>query len=183
MSLNLLLTSLVVAVTTATAIAVLLAFRRRAPPGGFLHDSERAGAIFTFVGTVFSVLLAFIIFLALETYTSAKGEAAHEADALLEQFEIAAILPAEDRDRIRGQLICYGRSVIEDGWEQMREGRRSQHVDAWVLEIERSIDQVTVADPKTEIAFGKFFDETIERENAGAAAWSRLKGWCPRRCG
>jgi hypothetical protein len=178
-SLNLLLTAVVIIAMTTGAIAAMLAIRIKAPEGGFFHDSERAGAIFSFVGTVFSVLLAFVIFLALETYTGAKTEAAHEADALLEQFEIAALFSPEDRDLIRGTLVCYGRSVIGDEWDLMRRGKRSPTVDAWVLAIEGGADAVSIEGPKQETAFEKFFDDTIAREDGRRGRLVEAEGVIP----
>jgi hypothetical protein len=178
-SLNLWLTAFLIVLTTAAAIAAICVIRSRAPTGGFLHDSERAGAIFSFVGTVFSVLLAFVIFLALETYTGAKTEAAQEADALLEQFQIAGLFSAGDGDVLRSELACYGRSVIEDEWGLMRKGKRSSMVDAWVSSIERAVDAVQIEDSKQETAFAKFFDETINREDGRRGRLAEADGVVP----
>ena len=176
---NLLLTATVIIAITAGAIGAMLAMRSRAPEGGFFRDNDRSAAIFGFVGTVFSVLLAFVIFLALETYTSAKMEAAHEADALLEQFEIAALFSPSDRELVRGTLVCYGRSVVGDEWDLMRQGARSPSVDAWVVAIERAVDAVSIEGPKQESAFEKFFDETIEREDGRRGRLVEAEGVIP----
>ena len=164
---------------TAGAIVAMVVIRSKAPAGGFFHEGERAAAIFGFVGTVFSVLLAFIIFLALETYTGAKTEASHEADALVEQFEIAALFSSNDRDLVRDTLVCYGRSVVEHEWNLMRQGKRSPVVDAWVLAIERAVGAVSIDGRKQEIAFDKFFDETIAREDGRRGRLVEAEGVIP----
>ena len=173
------LTILIVVASVATAVALMMLVRRRAPIGSYFEDSDRAGAILGFIGTAFSVLLAFVIFLALETYTGAKTEASHEADALLEQFEIAALFSPEDRDVLRSQLVCYGRGVVVDEWPAMRSGGRSTDVDERVLAIESAIDGVNVEGVKQETAFAKFFDETTEREDGRRGRLTEAEGVVP----
>ncbi len=164
MGLNLWLSSLIVVVAVVIAIALMLGVRRRAPAGGFFNDSDRAAGVFGVVGTAFSVLLAFVIFLAFETYTSASEQAGHEADSVIDQFEIAELFNPPDRDLVETQLICYGRSVVRDEWDRMREGGHSEVVDQWTIEIDASVEAATLVGAKQEAAFNKFFDETIERE-------------------
>lgn len=179
MGLNLWLSSLIVVVSVVVAIALMLAVRRRAPRGGFFEDSDRAAGVFGVVGTAFSVLLAFVIFLAFETYTSASEEAGHEADALIDQFEIAELFSPADRDVVQSQLICYGRSVVREEWDRMREGGHSDLVDRWVLEIDHAVENVTLTGTKQEAAFNKFFDEAIERESGRRGRLEEANGVVP----
>ena len=63
---------LVVAVTAATTTKLLV--RRRAPVGGWFSDSSRSAGTLSVIGTMFAVMLAFVILLALQSY-SAPGRA------------------------------------------------------------------------------------------------------------
>jgi hypothetical protein len=176
---NILLSFAVLTAAVVGAIAALLLVRRRAPRGGYFSDSERAAGIFGFLGTTFSVLLAFVIFLALETYTNARSEAAHEADAVLEQFEIAQLFSNDDKEALQGMIICYGRSVIADEWRLMRDGRRSALVSGWVLAIEHRIDAAQVEGIRQGTGFEKFFEETIEREDGRRGRLQEASGVVP----
>jgi lipid-A-disaccharide synthase-like uncharacterized protein len=177
--LNLWLSSLIVVGSVALAVALMLTVRRRAPAGGFFNDSDRAAGVFGVVGTAFSVLLAFVIFLAFETYTSASEQAGHEADSVIDQFEIAELFDAADRNLIQSQLICYSRAVVRDEWARMRAGDHSQVVDEWVLEIDHGVESVTLTGAKQEAAFSKFFDETIERESGRRGRLEEADGVVP----
>ncbi len=179
MGLNLWLSSLIVLVSVTVAVTLMLTVRRRAPIGGFFSDSDRAAGVFGVVGTAFSVLLAFVIFLAFETYTSAAEESAHEADSVIDQFEIAELFNPPDRDLVQSELICYSRSVIDDEWRQMREGSRSEVVDDWVLAIDQSVEAVDLTNRKQESGFEKFFDETIEREAGRRGRLQEANGVVP----
>lgn len=176
---NLWLSALIVVVAVATAVALMLTVRRRAPAGGFFNDNDRAAGVFGVVGTAFSVLLAFVIFLAFETYTSASEEAGHEADAVIDQFEIVELFRPSDRNLIQSQLICYGRSVVRDEWDRMRAGGHSQVVDQWVLEIDHAVEAAEVVGVKQEAGFAKFFDETIEREAGRRGRLAEADGVVP----
>ncbi|MEZ4553340.1 MAG: hypothetical protein AB7L91_12615 [Dehalococcoidia bacterium] len=179
MGLNLWLSSLIVLASVVIAIALMLTVRRRAPEGGFFTDSDRAAGVFGVVGTAFSVLLAFVIFLAFGTYTDASEESAHEADAVIDQFEIAELFTPVDRDLVQSHLVCYGRAVVRDEWPRMRDGRRSEVVDEWVLELDHAVEAVDLTTSRQESGFDKFFDETIEREAGRRGRLEEANGVVP----
>jgi fructose-specific phosphotransferase system IIC component len=60
--------ALVIVAAVAGSVAAKLLVRRRAPEGGWFTDASRAAGIFGVLGTMFAVVLAFVIFLALESY-------------------------------------------------------------------------------------------------------------------
>jgi hypothetical protein len=84
------------------------------------------------VGTSFAVLLAFVILAAFQTYSGAKAAAGSEATAVLDMARTAALFPAAQRDELRGELICYGRAVVNQEWPAMRQGLSSPAVDQWI---------------------------------------------------
>src|SRR5690606_37429062 len=85
-------------------VAALLAsvwLRRHTPEGGFFSDSDRAAGIFGSIGTLFSVLLALVILLSVETYSDTKSHANAEADLVLEQFQLARPFPSGDQFQVQ----------------------------------------------------------------------------------
>jgi hypothetical protein len=99
----------------AAAIAIKLLLRRRAPTGGWFTDSSHGEGTFGVLGTMFTVMLAFIIFLALESYTRAREGSSVEAIAVTKLHSTAELFPAPSSDRLQGGLVCYARAVIDDG--------------------------------------------------------------------
>ncbi len=176
---NMWLSVLIIAVSTLIAVGIMLALRRVAPAGSYVRDSDRSSGVFGFVGTAFAVLLAFVIFLATETYTNAKTEAGHEADALLNQYEVAGVLPSADRDLIRGQLICYGRAVINDEWRLMRHSKQSTRVDNWALLIDHAAAAAQVTDMRADDGLARFFEETTVREQGRSGRLQESDGSVP----
>jgi hypothetical protein len=157
----------------------MLLVRRHAPDGVYVMDADRASTVFGFLGTALSILLAFVIFLSLETYNGAKSDSLEEADSVLEQFEIANLLAPADRTNVQGQLMCYARGVINEEWPLMRDGKRSEMVDAWVHTLETTVDKVSAENAKQENGVSKFFDETLEREKGRRGRLIEAQGVVP----
>lgn len=100
--------------------------------GPLLIDSGRGRPMVTVTGTLFTVVLAFVILSAFNTYDGARGGAASEADAVLDMARTAPLFPAAQRDRLQSDFACYGRAVVNEEWPAMRGGRSSPLVDYWV---------------------------------------------------
>ena len=84
----------------------------------------------------------------------------------MQQFETAQFLAPETRDRLAGQLVCYGRSVVHDEWPRMEAGDLGDAINPWGVELFRTIraaDADTVAE---QTAFAKWLDQTSDREEA-----------------
>ena len=154
----------IIAVSVMAAVGAMLLVRRFAPRGGFFSDSDRAAGVFGVVGTGFAVLLAFVIFIAFESYNNAKDGAAREAIAARELFRTAMLFSPGDRDDLHAELICYGRAVAFDEWRTMRAGRESALVQGWLERLDRSTERVDVTGVKQGVAYGHWFDRAAARQ-------------------
>src|SRR6476620_11414733 len=90
-------------------------------------------------------MLACVIFLALQSYQRARQGSSVEAIAVAELHSVAAVFQPPTSDRLQGELVCYGRAVIEDEWRTMREGRSSELVQSW---IDRLGHEFAIAAPR-----------------------------------
>jgi hypothetical protein len=154
---------LVIAGVVAVSIAVKLVVRRFAPEGGFFTDSDRSAGVFGVVGNSFAVLLAFVIFLAFETFDNARQKSGQEAVAVAELFQTAQLFGQPEQRQLQGDLICYARAVIRDEWPAMRAGRSSALVQAWVTRIEDDARSATIVTPKQSVAYSHWFDVSAQR--------------------
>src|SRR5690242_21698485 len=98
----------------------MLLVRRRAPKGSYFEDGDRAAGVFGVLATGFAVLLGFVVFLAFESFDTARSGAETEAQIVREQFETAQLFPVAVRARLSGELVCYARTVIHRQWPKMR---------------------------------------------------------------
>jgi hypothetical protein len=163
----------------ALSAAGMLIVRRHAPAGTFFKDPIPAGAVYTVAGTAYMVILAFVFFIAFESYGGAKGDAEEEATATLAMFHAAGPFGPVAREDLQGQVICYAREVISDGWPAMREGGGSSVVDARVSAMEESAEQIPVNDAKQAAAFEHWFALNEERRQGRQGRIGQADGLVP----
>lgn len=123
----------------------------------------------TVVGTAFAIMLAFIIFVAFQTYTGAKTAADEEATTTLEMFRTAGLFPAEERDAVRADIVCYARAVTYSEWPAMRDGQTSPLVVPWINRWDEVLRRFNPKGDRERIAFSHFEIEDDARTNAGVA--------------
>ena len=83
------LAALIIVGAAALSAVGILIVRRRAPAGTWFKDPIPAGAVYTVVGTAYMVIVAFVFFIAFESYGGAKADAEEEATATLAMFHAA----------------------------------------------------------------------------------------------
>ena len=150
---------------TAT-VAAMLSVRRRAPDGSYFADGDRASGVFGVLATGFSVLLGFIIFLAFTSYDQSRSGAETEALVVSQQVETAQFFPVRARQRLTGQLVCYGRSIIHGEWKRMEEGTQRDTVNPWGVALFRTLQGVNPKTTAEQSAFDKWLEQTSTREQA-----------------
>lgn len=155
---------IVVAVVAAAVTAKLLV-RRRAPEGGWFTDLTRSAGSLSVIGMMFAVMLAFVILFALQSFQRAREGASMEAVAVNELNSVARILPAPASDRLRGDLGCYGRSVIGDEWPAMRDGGTSDLTEIWVDRLHADFAATAPRDSREDAAYGQWFDQEAQRRD------------------
>jgi Protein of unknown function (DUF4239) len=156
----------ILVVTVAVAVGVMLFVRRRAPEGSFFSDGDRASGVFGVLATGFAIFAGFVIFLAFTTYDQSRAGAEAEALLVVQQFETAQFLAPETRDRLSGEIICYGRSVVDTEWPEMQEGDLDEAINPWGIALFRTIQTADPSGTVQETAFAKWLDQTSDREEA-----------------
>ena len=132
---------------------------------------------------MFAVMLAFVILLALQSYQRAREGSSVEAIAVSELHSVASVFQPPLSDRLHGELVCYGRAVIEDEWPAMRKGRSSDLVQSWIDKLGRDF---AIAEPhgaREETAYAQWFDEQAQRRDGRRSASPRRPRSSPSRCG
>jgi amino acid transporter len=163
---NVVWAALIIATATAVAVAALLLVRRRAPEGGYFEDGDRAAGVFGVLATGFSVLLGFIVFLAFTSYDQSRSGGEQEALVLFQQVENAQFLPRPVSGELTGELVCYGRSVVNDEWDAMRAGTQGDAINPWSVALFRTFKTVQPRTDTQQSAYDKWLDQTSAREEA-----------------
>jgi Protein of unknown function (DUF4239) len=163
---NLLLGIAIIVVADALAIAALLHVRRRAPEGSYFSDGDRASGVFGVLATGFAIFAGFVIFLAFTTYDDTRSGAESEALAVIQQYETAQFLPGPIRERVTGELECYGRYVVHQEWPRMESGSIGDTINPWALALFRSLKAAQPEAATKQSAYDKWLDQTSVREEA-----------------
>ena len=159
-------TLLILIVANVVTISAILFVRRGAPEGSYFTDGDRASGVFGVLAGGFAIFAGFIIFLAFTTYDQSRSGGEAEALTVVQQFETAEFLPSAVRDRMSGEVVCYGRSVVHREWPAMKLGKGGDAINPWSIALFRSLQ---LADPKTaseQAAYSKWLDQTSDREEA-----------------
>ena len=161
---NLVWSALVIFATAALAVTAMLLVRRSAPEGSRFKDGDRASGVFGVLATGFSVLLGLVVFLAFESYDQSRAGAEQEALVLSQQVETAQFLAAPVSGKLTGELVCYGRSVVHLEWPRAESGTEGDEVNPWGVELFRTFNSYEPKTPSEEAAYGKWIDQTSDRE-------------------
>src|SRR5689334_14626120 len=140
----------------------MLFVRRGAPEGSYFRDGDRASGVFGVLATGFSVLLGFIIFLAFSSYDQSRTGAEDEALLVSQQVETAQFLPAAVRNRLAGELICYGRSVVHDEWPKMENGTLGDAINPWGVQLFNTLQGLEPKTASEQSAYDKWLGETSD---------------------
>jgi hypothetical protein len=157
-------TVVVLIVVNAAAIAAILVVRRRAPEGSFYSDGDRASGVFGVLAGGFAIFAGFILFLAFTTYDQSRAGGEAEALTVVQQYETAELMPPAVRDRLTGEIVCYGRSVIHQEWPRMEQGRAEDLFNPWGLALFKTVRLAKPTTPTEQAAYGKWLDQTSDRE-------------------
>jgi hypothetical protein len=156
----------ILAVAVSVAVGAILLVRRTAPDGSYFSDGDRASGVFGVLATGFAIFAGFVVFLAFTSYDQSRSGGEAEALAVFQQFETAQFLPAQARGRLAGELVCYARSVVHEEWPRMEDGTAGDAINPWGFALFRSLKTVSLDSPSEEAAYGKWLDQTSDREEA-----------------
>ena len=125
-----------------------------------------ASGVFGALATGFALLLGFVIFLAFTRYDESRAGAEAEALVVVQQFETAQLFPAEAREPLSGELVCYGRSVVRSEWPQLEAGGEGPTINPWTVELFRTLEAVEPTTASEQSAYDAWLSQTSAREEA-----------------
>jgi len=169
----------IVIAAAAVAVGAMLLVRRSAPEGSYFTDGDRASGVFGVLATGFAILAGFVVFLAFESYDTARTGAQAEARTVVQQFETAQFMPVAVRRELGGELICYARDVVFTEWPAMKAGTLGDAINPWGVRSFRTLQKANPRTATEQAAFGKWLDQRADRENARADRVHGAEGVIP----
>jgi len=164
--LDLVWAGLIIVGVTAAMVAAMLLVRRGAPEGSRFQDGDRASGVFGVLSTGFALLLGFVVFLAFTKYDDSRSGAEAEALLVVQQFETAQLMPSDASAQLSGELVCYGRAVVEREWPAMGAGSEAGSINPWGIAMFRTLEAIEPQTASEQSAFDAWLSQTSAREEA-----------------
>lgn len=123
---DLLAFSLATIVTTIVSIGGLLLVRRLVPVEKMRMNHDVADPLLSVVGTLFAVLLGFMVANAMQRFEEARLTTQQEASAVANVFRAAEGFPDASRKRIQKACESYVDQVIKTEWPALAEKKTSE---------------------------------------------------------
>jgi hypothetical protein len=115
----------IVAGTILVALAASFLARRMIPRDPLERSQDAVSVMFSAVGVLYTVLLAFLVVLVWEQFNAAQEQAEHESTKISNLLRDAVPFPTPARQAIQCRLIIYTHSVVDDEWDTMANGESS----------------------------------------------------------
>lgn len=124
-----------VIVSIVCAVLGLLLVRRYVDHETLASHHDVAGYLISIVGTLYAVVVGFIVVGSLNTFENARLTVTHEANALHNIFHLAKGLGQPARFNLRNACIAYAKAMIEDEWPVMELGESSPQAHQLVVDL------------------------------------------------
>jgi hypothetical protein len=139
--------AIIIVVSTLLSLAGLYLVRRNVELAVLRSYHEVAGYLLSVIGTLFAVLLGFIVVDSLSKFDHARVLVEEEANAIANVFFLADNFPPKERHEIHIRCLNYVNAVIDDEWITMRDGRPSPKA---INEIRSLWSAVSKFEPKNQ---------------------------------
>jgi len=125
----------------ACALAIYLAaglqtlVHRRFRQTDFLQHNEVGGFTVSVVGTLYAVILAFVVSIVWQEYDGSSARCYSETANAATAWQIALGLPEPVGGRTRAEIVEYARIMINEEWPAMRSGKASSSGEQTVTNL------------------------------------------------
>ncbi len=119
---------LMVVLYVAIAMAGLIIIRKFYPHYKCKLHNDIAGFIFATLGVIYAVLLAFTVIITWQDFDKAQDVTINEANYIASLHRDATPFPAAFRAELKSELTKYVRAIVDEEWQMMAKGQRSEAV-------------------------------------------------------
>jgi hypothetical protein len=144
-------------------------------PDRYLQASNNeAGNYLQTLGTIYAVLLAFVVFVVWSQFNDARTYVEREANEILDLFRTAKGLPRGKRTEVRRRLAAYVEAVIDREWAAMSRGGNARIFKDVGLLLELLWDELHAYEPESECTKSIYADMLVRFNDLSDARTNRL---------
>jgi hypothetical protein len=137
---------LLVVVPSLLVVFALWQVRRRFDWEVLAANNDQGGVLFSVVGTIYAIFLAFLVVVGWESLGDAENTVTEEGATVLSLYRDFGALPEPARTQLRRDVAEYTRAVIDDEWPTMARGEESPIAHD---RLERVWDNFLAVEPAT----------------------------------
>src|SRR5262245_41656325 len=138
-------------------VIILQRFRKRFPPSLTAEQQNIVLGPFAFVVTLYAFLLSFVVINLWQTFTQADRTTVLEAETVAVLYRLAESLPGAPV--VRQTLIHYVRSVEQEEWPAMAEGKTSPKTEALYNQIWQEAQGMGPSTAKEQVLYAEYLDQ------------------------
>ena len=148
------------------SLAGLLLVRWLAPAPWLHANNEVAGNYLQTLGTVYAVLLAFVVFVVWQQHNDFRSAVENEANELSDLDRMMQAFPEEIQTRARACTSAYCQTVLEQEWAEMGRGRASAAAQQALEETWRVLEVFEPGTTREEVIYGQALARFDDLSNA-----------------
>jgi hypothetical protein len=152
----------------AAAVAGLVAVRACVPPDALQPSNDVGGGYLQTVGTIYAVLLAFVVFVVWTQSNDARRLVVRQADELADVLRITAVLPGPVGGRVAAAARAYAREVADGEWPRLAAGGSGPRATELFDRLWAELAAFEPATPREEALFGEAVARLSEAGDARA---------------
>jgi hypothetical protein len=119
----------------------------------FQNDAEGIGALLQIIGTLYSVVYAFAIYVIWGQFTSVENEILKESGALKDLLVFSQRLKESVREPIMRAVKIYARAVAETEWRALAAGEETEKTDKLFVSVISGVTDVKPEDDNERILY------------------------------
>jgi Protein of unknown function (DUF4239) len=142
-----------IVLVVALAIALQLLTNKLIAIERFEDIHEVGGVYMSAVGTLYSVVLGMILVNASEKFTDARRFVDQEAEALIQVYSAADVMPISNGTEIKESITKYVHGVIADEWELLSQGKSHENTRLLFKKIWKALRSVEPVTERQQIIY------------------------------
>lgn len=159
---------LTVAGSMAVSVAGLLAIRAVVPPAYLLPSNEICGGYLQTIGTIYAVLLAFVVFVVWTQANDVRRLIERQADELADVLRITKAFKGSAASSVLVAARAYAREVADNEWPLLTTGQSSRKAQELLEQTWKALTAIELGTAREEVLFSEAVSRFSEFGDARA---------------
>jgi len=157
---------LTIVLTVGLSVAGLLLTRRFVDHKTLSVHHDVAGYLLSVVGTLYAVVLGFLVVDAMHNFQEARVNVEQEGNSLHNIFHLSEAWPTPACQKIQGLCVKYAQVMINEEWKTMQNGQPCENAHKTMVALWRACSQFQPKTPAEQCVQGTLLSQMNELTSA-----------------